>query len=987
MANFIVDTTADVVDAFDGVTSLREAIDLADAAAGADTITFEAYLSGQTIILDAAEGELELSTDVTIEGDIDGDNAADITISGGNLSRVFYVTGGTSTLDALTITGGNAGAGNGGGIYIQTGATANLINSAVTGNTAYFGGGIQNYGGALNLTNSTVSGNSADYSGGGIFVSFTATAVLNSSTVSGNYANSSGGGVFNNGTATMTNSTLSGNTAQNVAGGGIENFGAATLTNSTVSGNNSAYSGGLGNWGTATLVNSIVLGNTATTGAEYNDNGTFTVTNSLTGSGGETAADVFAAIEGTGGGLLADNGGTVQTIELLNDVLNPALDAGDDSVAPATDAAGGQRGDIVGVGNDGSNFGDLGALELREADSLIVTTTSDVVDAYDYQTSLREALAFANSNVDASTITFDAALSGATITLSGTELELTTDVTVDGDIIGDDDVADITIDGDGESRVFRVSAGTATLDALTITGGSSVIGGGVIIASGAAARLMHTKITGNSADVGGGIFNGGTITLTSSTISANYADIVGGGISNEGSATLTICTLNGNSADLYGGGFSNLLGGTVTLTNSTISGNNADGGGGILNGGTATLTNSTISGNSASTQGGGILNGGTATLTNSIVLGNNAGTGTEIYESGGTITATTSITSGTAADVFASLAGNGGGLLADNGGPVQTITLNSDVTNPALDAGNDAAAAEAGAMTDARGAIRVDDATAANNGANISDLGAVEAGSETPSLIVTIASDTVDAMDGETSLREALAFANSNTDASTITFDAALSGATVTLGGAELELSSDVYIDGDIDGDDKADVTISGNDTSRVFHIIGGTSTLEALAITDGLATGTLERGGALLIDASATLYLTNSTVTDSKAIRGGGVANLGNLTMTNSSVSGNTSGEGVGPGFATQARGGGMLNYGTLTLNESYVSANISEGPGGGIYSRGQLSVNNSSILDNVGGQGGGISNIGTINLNNSTLSGNAGSLGGGYLTTVARH
>jgi hypothetical protein len=61
----------------------------------------------------------------------------------------------------------------------------------------------------------------------------------------------------------------------------------------------------------------------------------------------------------------------------------------------------------------------------------------------------------------------------------------------------------------------------------------------------------------------------------------------------------------------------------LTLTNSTVSGNTADYGGGINSGGEFTLTNSTVSGNTGSAYwGGGILSYGEFTLTNSTVSGN-----------------------------------------------------------------------------------------------------------------------------------------------------------------------------------------------------------------------------------------------------------------------------------------------------------------------------------------------------------------------------
>ena len=67
MATYTVDTTADTVDAGDGVLSLREALALADAdRATADTIEFAAAVQGQTIVL--AGSQLTVNSDVTIDG-------------------------------------------------------------------------------------------------------------------------------------------------------------------------------------------------------------------------------------------------------------------------------------------------------------------------------------------------------------------------------------------------------------------------------------------------------------------------------------------------------------------------------------------------------------------------------------------------------------------------------------------------------------------------------------------------------------------------------------------------------------------------------------------------------------------------------------------------------------------------------------------------------------------------------------------------------
>ena len=78
-ASLVVDTTQDVVDAYDGLTSLREAVAHANSVDDADgdgfdndTITFaagvgEAFEAGGVIDL-GANGQLALTSDITING-------------------------------------------------------------------------------------------------------------------------------------------------------------------------------------------------------------------------------------------------------------------------------------------------------------------------------------------------------------------------------------------------------------------------------------------------------------------------------------------------------------------------------------------------------------------------------------------------------------------------------------------------------------------------------------------------------------------------------------------------------------------------------------------------------------------------------------------------------------------------------------------------------------------------------------------------------
>ena len=112
----------------------------------------------------------------------------------------------------------------------------------------------------LTISNSTVSGNSAvDGGGGGIYSDGATTVVLNETTVSGNSA-SRGGGICNDGhsgdaSLIVNNSTISGNSALN-NGGGIYTQGifnstntSVTVSNSTISGNSANYAGAIFNAG------------------------------------------------------------------------------------------------------------------------------------------------------------------------------------------------------------------------------------------------------------------------------------------------------------------------------------------------------------------------------------------------------------------------------------------------------------------------------------------------------------------------------------------------------------------------------------------------------------------------------------------------------------------------------------------------------------------------------------------------------------------
>ena len=314
---------------------------------------------------------------------------------GGGIYNAGTMTTSNSTIDNNSVTS-SMGGGYGGGIYND--GTLTLTGSVISGNSAAggpdngggFGGGLNNGFGTAYLDNSTVKGNVARGGagsagglgeGGGVADGF-GTVTLDRSTVSGNFAvggdggsggPGEGGGIANDyGTVYVDNSTVSGNVSNGGAGtsgfgsrygGGIFNdSGSIELTSSTiafnvVSGGFPQDGGGMFNlWGAVELKNTIIAANNATVdffngefGYVISDG--FNLAGSTNGVITPGPGDQFnitaAALKL---GPLQDNGGPTFTHALL--CGSPALNAGDNTDAPATDQRGFGRivGGVIDIG-------------------------------------------------------------------------------------------------------------------------------------------------------------------------------------------------------------------------------------------------------------------------------------------------------------------------------------------------------------------------------------------------------------------------------------------------------------------------------------------------------------------------------------------------------------------------------------------------------------------------------------------------------------
>ena len=88
---------------------------------------------------------------------------------------------------------------------------------------------------------------------------------------------------------------------------------------------------------------------------------------------------------------------------------------------------------------------------------------------------------------------------------------------------------------------------TASISALTITGGDSNTNGGGIVNAGALTTSGMVVSNSTASQNGGGIYNTGNIAFNTSTISGNTAAVNGGGVASSGTFTLYDSTISGNT--------------------------------------------------------------------------------------------------------------------------------------------------------------------------------------------------------------------------------------------------------------------------------------------------------------------------------------------------------------------------------------------------------------------------------------------------------
>lgn len=268
------------------------------------------------------DGDLNITNDLIIEGN-------NFTVTGNTNDRVFHIqNGATVTLRNMTITGGQlnvtsttvpqnqipGGGGilvqgnstlnlesvsliynhligassyilTGGGLYVDSLATAYIKDSFITNNDGPGGGGLTNLG-HTEIRNTHITDNSGGTSNGGGVRNMGGYLHIGDSFITSNSANM-GGGISSNdlglnlGNVIISNSVINLNRATQF-GGGIHNESPVTLTNSTVNNNTSGYDGGgiyNSSLGNMDIINSTISSNDGRSGGGIYNTRAISITN------------------------------------------------------------------------------------------------------------------------------------------------------------------------------------------------------------------------------------------------------------------------------------------------------------------------------------------------------------------------------------------------------------------------------------------------------------------------------------------------------------------------------------------------------------------------------------------------------------------------------------------------------------------------------------------------------------------------------------
>ena len=230
---------------------------------------------------------------------------------------------------------------------------------------------------------------------------------------------------------------------------------------------------------------------------------------------------------------------------------------------------------------------------------------------------------------------------------------------------------------------MQISAGSATFEGFTITGGQTDLDGGGLLIEGASPIISATTVISNTAaSSGGGVaIKGGAPQLINTTIVSNTA--MGGGglfIANGADVELHEITVSNNQAYLFGGGVLVVNGSLPRFNGGAIRANRAPSGGGLQAfDSSGSMVGTQVVGNTAQSGHGGGLNLRTSgmSIQSSLLISNTA------LLDGGGIAVDDAVAGIADSTLQANHARNGGGIYLN--GAVGVLSGNTVVGNVASD--------------------------------------------------------------------------------------------------------------------------------------------------------------------------------------------------------------------------------------------------------------------------------------------------------------
>ena len=974
--------------------------------------------------INMVEGDIYLSSNVTMlasEADnfVNGivvDHLVNLkcdgfTINANNLGRIFNVT---STADKLNIYNANLINGNadiGGAIY-NTGSVYAYNTNFINNTAATMGGAVFNNG-TLTIQKCIVDNNditkrtssdSEDYGGAAIYNWYDSTLFIKNSTISNNLKNYKNGDYVVGAVTSLGKTIISQNSyfVNNSGrwGGAITTSGSSLpgkkvneliISDSTFSKNGGLYGAGIFIQGSKFSITSCVFDSNTASGKgnmtpNDNNGAAIEVTNTDKAITGTISKSTFTNNKAQYGGAIDICAGTIKITnsKFINnsaDVEGGAIDINALNGNPKVTISGSKF-----INNSAPLGGAiLNIKDLTVKGSTFINNTPNTIfnwvgDGGNLNLNIRTFTDLQNAiGLVTGTLTLN-----QNVAMTAKEAaDFTNGITIN---------KDITIDGKGHTidaknlgRIFSIGEGfTVTLTNATLINGKATEGGAIY--NDGSLTLSDVKLSDNAADsYGGAVFNNGELVVSDSVFDSN--DIV-----NRGSA----------SVDYGGAAIYNWYDGTLTVSGSNFTNNiknykNGD----RLVGAIATIGDATISDscfvNNAGRWGGAISTAGyllagddvnTLTVSGSTFKENGGLYGAGIFVAGSDFTVSDCVFDKNSAFGKGNMTPNNNNgaaiVVTDTGKDITGIITDSNFTNNK--------AHFSGAVDICEGKITIKNSIFVNNSAEYC-AGAIAVDSQINKPAVEIINSKFDSNSAEyggaiynyynltvvdstftnNSKDTIYNFRVANLDLGIKTFTDLQNAIDLVRG--TLTLDSDIAMT-----DDEAAGFVNGVAINKNIRIDGKGHTISAEDL-----------GRIFSIGEGFTVTLTNATLINGKADKGGAIYNDGSLTLSDVKLSDN----------AADSYGGAVFNNGHLVVGNSVFDSNdiVNRGSasvdygGAAIYNwyDGTLTVSGSNFTNNIKNYKNGDNLVGAITtIGNATVSGsnfvnNSGRWGGAISATGA--